>query len=197
MKSIKPENEQWEIVYMGEIICFEVLKSKGFERAVRAPGVRMVLRNKEGLILLTKEFRHEQASYDFRLPGGKVFDKLKDYLKVRGDKEAIMQAAINAVVAEAKQEAGVDEIIDLEHISTSKAGATMEWDLFYFKGVIDSMTDQALEGDETYGIGVGFYTDDQILEMLKSKQILEDRSRSVLYEEVLKGKFDSITLSDS
>lgn len=51
-----------------------------FEKARRAPGVRLII-VKEDKILLTREYRDEIKSFDYRLPGGKVFDKLSDYQK--------------------------------------------------------------------------------------------------------------------
>jgi hypothetical protein len=30
-------------------------------------------------ILITKEWRNEQNGFDYRLPGGKVFDSLREY----------------------------------------------------------------------------------------------------------------------
>ena len=44
----------------------------------RPPGVRLLI-VKEGNVLLTKEYRHEADGYDFRLPGGKVFESLRDF----------------------------------------------------------------------------------------------------------------------
>src|SRR5690348_11852646 len=46
----------------------------------RAAGVRIIIPNKEdGKILLTREFRRELNNWDWRLPGGKVFDSLEEF----------------------------------------------------------------------------------------------------------------------
>lgn len=172
----------WEIIYKGDLIAIEKHKEKGFERAVRPPGVRLMLKNKDGQILLTKEFRHEQGKHDYRLPGGKVFDDLESYLTARYDTEKLNQAILKAAKLEAKQEAGIDEVKNLSIYSKSVAGASVEWDLYYLTGEMDSLGEQALDGDEKeHGIEVGFFSKEQILTMLKNNEISEDRSASVLF----------------
>ena len=175
-------NSDWEIVYKGKLIAIEQNAKKGFERAVRPPGVRLILKNSEGKILLTKEFRHEQGKHDYRLPGGKVFDDLDSYLTVRYDEQVLNNAVIEAARIEAKQEAGIDRIENLSVFSKSVAGASVEWDLYYLTGDIDTIGEQDLHGDEKqHGIEVGFFSKDEIITMLKNNEISEDRSASVLY----------------
>lgn len=172
----------WEIVYKGNLIAIEKHNSKGFERAVRPAGVRLILKNTEGKILLTKEFRHEQGKYDYRLPGGKVFDDLDSYLAVRYESEALNTAVLEAAKLEAKQEAGIDEVQNLSIYLKSVAGASVEWDLYYLTGEIDKIGEQALDGDEReHGIEVGFFSKEEILVMFKNNEISEDRSASVLF----------------
>ncbi|MEK7105502.1 MAG: NUDIX domain-containing protein [Patescibacteria group bacterium] len=172
----------WEIVYKGNLIAVEKHAEKGFERAVRPPGVRLILQNSESEILLTKEFRPEQGKVDYRLPGGKVFDDLESYLNVRDDEQKLAAAVMKAAVLEAKQEAGVDEIKNLEIVARSVAGASIEWDLYYLVGTISAMSEQELDGDEKHhGIAVDFYTEDQVLTMLRSGEVSEDRTAGVLF----------------
>jgi hypothetical protein len=176
----------WKIVFKGDLIAIEKHEAKGFERAVRPPGVRLILKNKEGEILLTKEFRDEQGKQDFRLPGGKVFNDLDSYLLVRGNQKNIDAAVIKAAKIEAKQEAGVDEIDNLVFFMKSIAGASVEWDLYYLVGDISKISGQDLEEDEKErGIDVGFYSMEQVMQMLKSGEISEDRSANVLYKYLL------------
>ncbi|MFH1398767.1 MAG: hypothetical protein ABIG95_01515 [Candidatus Woesearchaeota archaeon] len=71
-------------LYSGKI--FEVLsqpmqagsKTFDFEIVRRAPGIRLIILN-DHKMLLTHEYRHELNGYDWRLPGGKVFDTLDEY----------------------------------------------------------------------------------------------------------------------
>ncbi len=72
---------------MLELVQFEVDiagKKKTFETARRAPGVRLIF-ERDGKILLSREYRREIASYDYRLPGGKVFDTLTEFKAFEGD----------------------------------------------------------------------------------------------------------------
>lgn len=171
------------MIFKGDLLAIEKHGGKGFERAVRPPGVRLILRNTAGDILLTKEFRSELGAHDFRLPGGKVYDTLNEYLSARGDADALRAAVIQAARLEAKQETGVDEIHNLTLLSKSAAGASVEWDLYYLTGDIGAMSEQDLEEDEKErGIDVGFYTKEQVLEMLKTGEIAEDRTAGVLFK---------------
>lgn len=175
-------SQPWKMVYVGNLIAIEKHEKKGFERAVRPPGVRLILRNALGKILITREFRTEQGAHDYRLPGGKVFDTLGPYLDVRGDQNRLNQAVERAARLEAKQETGVDDIHHLTIHSRSGAGASVEWDLYYLTGTIGAISEQQLEEDEQErGIEVGFYSDAEVLDMLTSGAIAEDRSAAVLF----------------
>ena len=176
----------WNIVFKGDLLAIEKHGTKKFERAVRPPGVRLILTNTEDKILLTREFRSEQGKHDFRLPGGKVFDDLDSYLSVRGDTEALNEQVLRAGTVEAKQEAGVDEIENLSILSKSVAGASVEWDLYYLTGNIEIIGEQDLKEDEIeHGIDVGFYTKEEVIEMLKAGEISEDRSVGILFRYLL------------
>ena len=177
----------WEIVYRGVLFCIEKHKIKGYERAIRPPGTRMILRNSEGKILITKEHRNEIGGVDYRVPGGKVFNYLEEYLQVRGNDEALNKAAKTAGEREALEEAGVRKIEDLEIIKKSTAGATVEWDLYFMRGKISEMGEQELDGDEKdHGIEIGFYNDAQVLQMIKEGKINEERLVAVLMRELAK-----------
>lgn len=103
-----------------------------FEIARRAPGARIIIADVETRqILLTKEFRHELGDWDYRLPGGKVFDTLDEFATFRTSGEDIVEAAKTQAIREAQQEAGV-EITNLELYKKSVLGATVEWDLYVF-----------------------------------------------------------------
>lgn len=121
----------WIITYHGKL--FEILQNeKGWERAVRAPGVRVILDDEvAGKILLTREFRSELNDYDFRLPGGKVFDSLEEYETFRASGVDILVPATTKAVHEVREEAGYD-ILDPEFIYKSTLGVTVDWDLYVF-----------------------------------------------------------------
>lgn len=148
--------------------------------------MRLILKDAEGKFLLTREFRSELNSHDYRLPGGKVYDTLREYLTARGNTASLQEAVMCAAKLEAKQETGVDEIRDLRIFTRSTAGASIEWDLYYLTGIIAAMGAQELEEDELErGIDVGFYTREQVLEMLRRGDISESRTVGVLFRYLL------------
>lgn len=105
-------------------------KKAEFEVARRSPGVRLLIVRGHN-ILLTKEFRSELGKYDYRLPGGKVFDSISEYHSALKRNKNILVHAINAAKKECVEETGIRPL-KIKHVYTSKAGATIVWDLFYF-----------------------------------------------------------------
>jgi ADP-ribose pyrophosphatase len=121
-----------------------------FELALRAPGVRVIIPDvKARKLLLTREYRRELSGYDYRLPGGKVFDSLKEYEAFLSSGTDILNPASTKAIAESAEEAGIDvEAVKLFKKST--LGATVQWDLFVFEatGWRERETGQALEPGE-------------------------------------------------
>lgn len=180
--SAADQKKEWEIVFKGKLVAVERHIAKGFERAVRPPGVRLLLENDQGDILITKEFRQEHGKYDYRLPGGKVFDDLNSYLAVRNDPDALHLAVMRAAHLEARQEAGAEEIGQLAILFKSIAGTTFEWDLFYLTGKVLKMGLSELSDDEEHDlVGADLYPKEEVLKMLKSGEISEDRTVAALY----------------
>ena len=106
-----------------------------FEVARRAPGVRLIIHDESARkILLTKEYRRELGEWDYRLPGGKVFDSLDEFESFRARGGDISESAKTKAIEEAKQEAGV-EIAKLGLYKKSVLGATVEWDLYVFETI--------------------------------------------------------------
>ncbi|HMS30771.1 MAG TPA: hypothetical protein PJ984_00045 [Candidatus Saccharibacteria bacterium] len=170
-----------KISYQGRIV--EVVEfpshdgEKTFEKARRAPGTRLIIPVGEDSILLTKEYRQEVDGYDFRLPGGKVFDSLEEYNSFLQSDEDIIVPATKKAKEEAKQEVGL-EVKDLEHIYTSVLGATMQWDLLYFVIKESKRGEQELEQGED--IEVVEVLRDDALKMCLDGRISEERSALVL-----------------
>jgi 8-oxo-dGTP pyrophosphatase MutT (NUDIX family) len=173
------QNKDEKIVYQGKIIevIEETVNSNGkelhLEKARRAPGVRLIIETPEGNFLLNKEKRHELEGTDFRLPGGKVFDRLKDYndfLKTGGD---IIIKAKEAAELEALQEVGIQPV-ELEYLYTSHCGATIDWDLIYFVVKKYEKREQQLEEHED--IETVEVTREELKELALSGKMQEDRS---------------------
>ncbi len=150
--------DRQNVVYQGRII--EVVEEqvdlggniRTFEFARRAPGSRTIVVSKTGRVLLSKEYRREANGYDYRLPGGKVFDKLVEYnnfLAQEPDEMRMVEIAEEGARKELAEEVGITDA-KLEFLYLSKCGATVEWDLYYFVAYVadESLSDQRLEEGE-------------------------------------------------
>ncbi len=116
-----------------ELVHFVQDDGRIFEVARRAPGVRIIIPDKQQeKILLTREFRSELQGWDYRLPGGKVFDTLDDYEACRSSGGDLLEAAKLKAKAEGAEEAGID-VQEVELYKKSTLGATVEWDLYIFE----------------------------------------------------------------
>ncbi len=127
---------EWKAVYGGKIWRVEQTKRSGgkvFEKAVRAPGSRVIIIDSER-ILLSKEKRHELGGrIDYRLPGGKVFDTAVEYESFLISGADIIEASRDSIAKEALEETGI--ILEkglLEYLGKDVLGATCEWDLHYW-----------------------------------------------------------------
>lgn len=177
---------KFQVTYRGKM--FEVVTWEGkpgvmFEAAVRAPGVRLLIETeKNGMkaLLMTQEVRREAGGVDIRLPGGKVFDSLDELDAFREKGEDIAPLAKVAAEKEGKQEAGISGG-NYEEVGVSKAGASVEWDLHYFKVIGADMGEQELEENEKGDIETIILSADEIFEKLAKREIKEGRSADMLW----------------
>lgn len=150
--------------------------------AKRSPGVRALIVH-DGKMLLSKEFRTETNNYDFRLPGGKVFDRLDEFCQ--HENEDLLPFAKDAVVKEVYEEVGLvakDPVL----IKVSKAGATVQWDLFYFE-IKDFQKDiQHLEEGED--ITFAWHTYEEVLKLCQENKVQEDRSVGVILNYLIRNR---------
>ncbi len=151
----------------------------------RPPGIRAIIINKiTKEILLSREFRYELNSWDYRLPGGKVFDSIEDFhdsLK----KDNIDNYASKTVIKEVLEEVGLD-IKNPRLIKKSPAGSSIVWDLYYYE-VTDyakNKTGPKLEENEIIN-GYNWYSFKEILELCRENKIHEDRTVGVLLTYIL------------
>lgn len=72
LEKIIAEGNMFEIVHQDFDLGSGKIKT--FEFARRSPGTRAIVKNAVGEILMTREYRLETQGFDYRLPGGKVFD---------------------------------------------------------------------------------------------------------------------------
>jgi ADP-ribose pyrophosphatase len=154
-----------------------------FEVARRAPGVRVIIADTASKkVLLTKEFRKELNDFDFRLPGGKVFDTLKEYEAFRQSGQDMLVPATNKAKAEAAEEAGM-VIDDVSFFKKSTLGATVEWDLYVFEATKwhEHHKGQALEDGEQVD-DVGWYDFAAAEKMILAGHMQEERIALILLQ---------------
>ncbi len=164
-----------------ELVHLPQADGRVFEVARRAPGVRVIIADKANRkVLLTKEFRKELNTWDYRLPGGKVFDTLDEYEAHRASGDDILVAAKAKAKVEAAEEAGV-VVEDVEFITKSTLGATVEWDLYIFEATSwhESADGQALEAGEDIQADQWF-SYDEIEKMALDGSMQEERIALVL-----------------
>ena len=152
----------------------------------RAGGKRGII-VKDNSILITKEYRTELDDYDYRLPGGKVFDTLEDYKNAIKNDSDLLECAIHAAKKECIEETGlIADQLDLFKIS--KAGATVEWDLYYFitYNPVENENGQMLEAGEI--IKPDWYSFEEVRQLCLDGKIKEDRTLGVLLTFLEKNK---------
>lgn len=164
-----------KVVYQGKII--EVVQQGNREFARRSPGTRLIIRSGDK-ILLTKEYRSETGNYDYRLPGGKVFDTLEEYNRFLSTGQDILPQAIKAAKKEAREEVGI-EVEEIAHLWTSINGATVVWDLLYFE-VSKFKELEHLSLEEGENIKPEWIPFEEAKQLALSGKMQEDRSVAVL-----------------
>lgn len=155
----------------------------------RPPGVRALIINKEDnkKILLSQEFRYELDKWDYRLPGGKVFDSLKDF-KEHLDEDDLLKHVESSVKREILEEIGMI-IKDKKLIKVSHAGSSVIWDLYYYEvtDYEESVDGSHLEENE-FVSGYVWKSFEEIIEMCNKGDINEDRTVGVLLNYILTNK---------
>ena len=156
-------------------------KKKNIKRKYvrRPPGVRAIIINNKNEILLSKEYRYEHECFDYRLPGGKVFDSIEEYNE-KIKENNVLDYAYKQVIKETKEEVGI--LVSNPQVYTiSRAGSSIEWDLYYFivrdYEIINN--GQELEEDEVVD-GFVFKSKEEIIKMCIDKEIHEERTIGVL-----------------
>ncbi len=174
-----------KVVYEGRILeVVEITQQSGrvFEMARRAPGVRLIIPSKNRTsVLITKEHRHESGGYDYRLPGGKVFDKREEWRAFVESGGDMLEAAMQKAKAEGREEAGI-EIKNLKHIVTAVNGATMEWDLYYFEVTDYEEHPEGQQLEQGEDIELQWLPIDEVKQLLFTGQMQEYRSAGVLVQ---------------
>lgn len=175
-----------EIVAKGrlfELVHLPQPDGRKFEVARRAPGVRVIIADKQAKkLLLTKEFRRELNDYDYRLPGGKVFDSLAEFETFRQSGRDILEPATAKAKAEAQEEAGM-AVHEVTFFKKSTLGATVEWDLYVFEATewTEHADGQSLEDGEQVD-EVSWYGFDKVEQMILRGHMQEERIALILLQ---------------
>ena len=172
-----------------ELVHREQPDGRIFEVARRAPGVRVIIADlQKQELLLTREFRRELQDWDYRLPGGKVFDSLEEYRLFREGGEDIIIPAKQKAIDESIEEAGV-EVKDVELFKISTLGATMEWDLFVFEAHEWRISEngQRLESGEQIETN-NWFSYERVNEMILNDDLKEERIALILMQWIKKNQ---------
>ena len=144
----------------------------------------LIVDEKQKKILLSKEQRPELQDWDYRLPGGKVFDKLDQYLQHKDNEESFMKCVEDAIDKETKEEAGII-VKSKKFLHKSVAGASVIWDLYYY--LIDdfSIAEHGQDTEKGEIIYPEWKSFDEVKEMCLNGKINEDRSVAVILRYIL------------
>ena len=151
----------------------------------RPPGIRALIINKEKKqILFSKEFRYELNDWDYRLPGGKVFDSLEEYKKslLAGD---VLEHVEQTVPKEVLEEIGLI-VKNPKLIKVSKDGAGVIWDLYYYEVTEYEKSNSGPQLEENEIInGYEWKSYEDIIKLCDENKIHEDRTVGVLLTYIL------------
>ncbi len=169
---------------IGEVVHIEQSDGRIFEQYRRPPGTRLIIVSPDNKVLITKERRHETGNVDLRLPGGKVCNTIEEFRALKNSGQDILKAAKAGAIKEAVEETGLI-IKNPELVAIANAGATVNWDLYYFlvHEYEQNPAGQALEHGED--IEVTWMSPEQIRQAISDGQMQEWRSVGVLLGKVL------------
>lgn len=154
-------------------------EGKTVKYTIRTPGIRLIIPTAHNTFLMNYEYRGGLQKWDYRLPGGKVYDTLDEFTYVKDEIEYnaldLLPDAQKAAVLEAKQEIGITtHVDDLELLEITEVGGSTKHDIYYFLVKKYELGDQELEPDEQ--IERVELTSEEIMEKIYQKEFSEDRS---------------------
>lgn len=171
---------------IGAIVKYPMLMDNGqgyekvmFEKFSRPPGTRTIA-IKDKKIFLQKERRFELDGYDWRLPGGKVFDSFEEY-KPYINEQVPEEDIISGAKSELKEEAEITAN-DWEVIDKKVCGSTVDWDLYYLiaRNITENIDIRHNEAEEI--AKREWFSFKEVKQMCQEGNIQEGRSVAVLLE---------------
>lgn len=186
MKKLLPEPVGPEkVIFKGKLIevVEQKMKAGNYEYAVemakRPPGTRLIIVSPDKKILITREYRPEHKSWDFRLPGGKVIDSLDEYNELLKKGKDLLKMAQEGARKEALEEVGI-VVDEMKHFTTSHCGVTIVWDIYYFVVTKYHQHPDGQHLDPSENIKPVWLSFEEIKKLCLSDQMREDRSAAVL-----------------
>jgi ribose 1,5-bisphosphokinase PhnN/8-oxo-dGTP pyrophosphatase MutT (NUDIX family) len=177
-----------------EVSTHNVLFSDGtikvFESVSRSPGIRAFIRSSDS-ILLTKEWREEHGKWDYRLPGGKLFETSVEYSRFRKEEtspRALEEKAKETACREILEEVGMTLVPERMNLETlSKCGSIIDWDLYFFSVSVNPSERQSasIVTAESETVKNEWFTPEQVKDMCLSGAISEDRTVAFLLKKLL------------
>jgi len=154
----------------------------------RPPGIRALLVDKKkGKILLSREFRYELNGWDYRLPGGKVFDSLEEYKKSL-KQEDVLEHVEATVPKEVLEEIGF-VVNNPKLLKVSHDGAGVIWDLYYYEITDFTISEDGPQLEENEVVsGFVWKSYEEIIKLCIGKEIHEERTIGVLLTYILENK---------
>lgn len=161
----------------------KVTKDLTIELVRRPPGVRAII-EKDGKLMLNREYRYELKDWDYRLPGGKVFDSLEEF-QTALESDTVEESAYGKLAEEVLEEADI-KVEDFRLFAVSQCGLTVEWDLYYFIvdkfQVLPSFYSEEKQKSEFEYIEHVWLTFEQVKQLVFQGKMQEDRSISMLFK---------------
>ncbi len=168
--------ENYDVLFSDGVI-------KNFQRVERSPGVRTMITCGEE-ILVTREWREEIGGWDYRLPGGKMFETIasyKQFLQEHGE-TLLPTRAQETAAREVQEETGITLFpSDLSMAQLSKCGSVISWDLYYFQVEIQKQdVAPSVTSSESEIVENVWVSRDDALKLCLQGVVSEDRTSSFL-----------------
>lgn len=185
------EGDLFEVVHRTKNAVFkvgekEVFKTINYELVQRSPGIRAII-VKEDKILLAYEYRYELNAWDYRLPGGKVYDSIErfHYSNKNGEFETDL---IKKLKEEVLEEVDI-EIKNFHLLNVSHSGLTVNWDLYYY--LVDdfiTIANDCIQKTEYEYIEPKWFDFSTAMELCLNGSVSEARSAFEIIRFILKGE---------
>lgn len=185
------EGDLFEVVHRTKNAVFkvgekEVFKTINYELVQRSPGIRAII-VRENKILLAYEYRYELNAWDYRLPGGKVYDTIErfHYSNKNGEFETDL---IKKLKEEVLEEVDI-KIKSFQLLNVSHSGLTVNWDLYYY--LVDdfiTITNDCIQKTEYEYIEPKWFDFSTAMELCLNGSVSEARSAFEIIRFILKGE---------